>query len=690
LNCAAMWLCAKQSPPVSSSMASATTQKPRTHANGTAIDARANLLYSEEQRPLRPGEVWHLFVWSWRFIHEFRRLVWLKALLAIGSLTFFLLTPWPLKIVIDNVLDGHPLTGIPRALILPLAGTEPARILLVVTAFLAVAALLVGMVADRAVALGTDVQSGGLDQAGFTQNDANDGWSLWNGLFGYLETHITLDLTQRITQAVRTAVYQAFMDSPLSMYSDQKIGDAVFRIMHDSAAVSVVFYRGVLAPITSVIMFILALAVLWAEFPNEPLIPSLAALCLPIFAICTTVFGRLLRDQSQEMRERGSNVMAAFEERLSQVQLIKAFGQEARESASIDSASWGSFRSTLRMLGIILALVLVVTPMVGLLMYTALYHTMKEVIAGSMTLGDIVLLGGYGALLAFPMTTLGNTWAAMQVPAAGLRRIHSVLDRLETDPSAEIAATEVGSIDSLALRDVSVGYADNAPVLSAVSFQLKRGEMVALAGPSGTGKTTLILALPGLLPPLEGHIVVNGIDGDGLAAASLRSQMGFVFQQEALFSATIEDNIRYGRLDATAEQIRAAAAMAGAAEFIERLPDGYATMLGRRGSRLSVGQKQRIAIARALLARPAVLILDEPTAPLDSVSETTLIKMLRDLAHTRIVIIVAHRASTLAACDRVLFVHEGALEACATHAQLLESSSSYRAYLAATESEIHA
>jgi len=671
-------------------MTSPTAQNPPTHANGAAVDARANLLYSEEQRPLRPGEVWHLLVWSWRFIRDFRRLVWFKVLLAVGSLTFFLLTPWPLKIVIDNVLDGHPLTGVPRLFILPLAGTEPARILLLVTVFLAVAVLLVGMVADRAVALGTEVQSGGLDQAGFTQNDANDGWSLWNGLFGYLETRVTLDLTQRITQAVRVAVYQAFMDSPLGMYSDQKIGDAVFRVMHDSAAVSAVFYRGMLAPITSVVMFILALAVLWAEFRNEPLIPILASLCLPIFAICTTVFGRLLRDQSQEMRERGSSVMAAFEERLTQVQLIKAFGQEARESESIDSASWGSFRSTLRMLGIILTLVLVLTPMVGLLMYTALYHTMKEVIAGSMTLGDIVLLGGYGALLALPMTTLGNTWAAIQLPAAGLRRIHTVLGRLEATRSAEIAATEVGSIDSLALRDVSVGYTRNAPVLSSISFQLKRGEMVALAGPSGTGKTTLILALPGFLPPLGGHIMVNGVDSNGLAVASLRSHIGFVFQQEALFSTTIEDNIRYGRLDATPGQVRAAATRAGAAEFIERLPDGYATMLGRRGTRLSVGQKQRIAIARALLAGPSVLILDEPTAPLDSVNETTLIRMLRDLAHTRIVMIVAHRASTLAACDRVLFVHEGTLEASGSHAHLLESSSSYRAYLAATESEIHA
>src|SRR5215813_7009934 len=301
-------------------MASLTAQNLPTHGKGAGIDARANLLYSEEQRPLRPGEVWHLFVWSWRFIRDFRRLVSLKALLAIGSLTFFLVTPWPLKIVIDNVLDGHPLTGIPRLLILPLAGTEPARILAVVTAFLAVAALLVGMVADRAVALGTDVQSGGLDQAGFTQNDANDGWSLWNGLFGYLETRVTLDLTQRINQSVRTAIYEKFLRSPLAVYTDQKIGDAVFRVMHDSASVGAVLYRGVLAPLMSIVMFLIALVVLSLQFADEPLIPEIAAILLPVVALGTTFFGKLLRNQSQVMRERGSDVMAAFEERLSQVQ----------------------------------------------------------------------------------------------------------------------------------------------------------------------------------------------------------------------------------------------------------------------------------------------------------------------------------------------------------------------------------
>lgn len=670
----------------------ATVQAGQVSFDGAAAagsDARANLLYVDERRPLSVRETWNLFVRSWRFIRDFRTLVWAKTLLALVSLAFFLMTPWPLKIVIDNVLDGRPLTGIPRALIAPIAGGDPATILAVVTGFLAVAAVLVGMVADRAVELSTEVQSGGLDQAGFTQNDANDGWSLWNGLFGYLETRITLDLTQQITQSVRTAVYRAFLNSPLSLYSDQKIGDAVFRVMHDSAAVPAVFYRGVLAPVASIVMFAMALAVLWAQFPDEPVIPGVAALFLPIFAIFATLFGRALRDQSQAMRESGSGVMAAFEERLSQVQLIKAFGQEKQESQAIDRASWRSFQSTLKMLAIGLVLFLVVTPMVGFLMYTAMYHVMKEVIEGRMTLGDIALLAGYGALLARPMATLGGTWAAMQIPAAGLRRIHSVLDRLERRDNRIEPAVLSEPIARVEFRDVSVGYERIAPILNSVSFRLERGEMVALAGASGAGKTTLILALPRFLEPLSGTILINGADSRALSADSIQRRVGFVFQQEALFSASIEENIRYGRLDAGVEDVREAAAMAGAAEFIERLPDGYATVLGRRGTRLSVGQKQRIAIARALLARPDLLILDEPTAPLDGTSEANLIATLRHLAARRIVLIVAHRASTLAACDRVLFVNEGTLSACGTHQQLLDTSPAYRTYLSATASEIH-
>ncbi len=661
------------------------------HADSVALttDSRRNLLYRDERAPLKAREALGLMVWSWPFISAHRRLVWKKTALAFFSLTFFLMTPWPVKIVIDNVIDGGPLSGIPRWLLHPLVGDDRALLLAVMGLFLLFTAIVIGMVGTDSPGLATSVDSSGLDQAGMTANAANDGWSLWNGLFGFWETTVTLDLTQRINQTVRTTIYERFLRSPLALYADQKIGDAVFRVMYDSASIGAVIYSGVLAPLMSIFMFLLTIVVLRAQFSNEPMIPLLAALILPVVAIGASVFGRLLRDQSQNMRERGSDAMAVFEERVAQVQLIKAFGQEARESEAVNAASWDSYRSTLRMLGIVFAIGLVVIPVVAFLVAISIYYLMMQVIEGRITLGDVVLLLSYGGMLSNPMSTLGGTWATMQAPIAGLRRIHSVLETLaETRGGANGAGLEE-PVTTLEFRDVSVGYDSAAPVLEHVSLDLRVGQMAAIAGPSGCGKTTLIYSLPGFIKPSAGQILVNGIDL-ALFHGALRERTAFVFQQEALFSATIAENIRYGSPNASEAQIREAAAMADAAAFIERLPNGYDTMLGRRGARLSVGEKQRIAIARAMLRNPQVLVLDEPTAPLDPATEADLIKTLRALAKDRIVLLVAHRAGTLGACDRVYFVHDRTIVASGTHAELLRTCANYQAYQAVTESEIDA
>ncbi|HUY27946.1 MAG TPA: ABC transporter ATP-binding protein [Candidatus Binataceae bacterium] len=670
-------------------MSDAAMIRPEAPDDGARFDPRRSHLYAAERESLGPVAATRLFIKSWPFIGEHRRLAFLKCGLSFISLVFFLATPWPLKIVIDNVIDAHPLTGWPAAILLPIAGPNRMALLFVVCAFLGFAAIAVGMVGDRADPLGTAVDSGGLDQAGFTQNEANDGWSLWNGLFGYYETLVTLDLTQRINQSVRTAIYRRFLRSPLGMYSDQKVGDAVFRVMHDSASIGAVLYTAVLAPLMSVVMFVLALIVLWAQFPAQRIIPILAALMLPAVAIGGALFGRLLRNQSQNMRERGSDVMAAFEERIAQVSLIKAFGTEKREAASVDAASWRSYRSALRMLAIVVALGLVIVPAAGALVIASIYYLMTQVITGKMTLGDVVLLLSYGAMLSRPAGVIGGTWASIQPAVAGLRRVHSVLDGFAEDSAPGDRGAAPVAIQEIALRDVAVGYSAGVPVLSNVSFTIRSGEMIAIAGPSGAGKTTLVLAIPRFIELAAGDIAFDGKSIHQFTPGEIRSRVGFVFQNEALFSETIADNIRYGRRQSADEEIRRAAAMAGAAEFIERLPDGYATLLGRRGARLSVGQKQRIAIARAILCNPGVLVLDEPAAPLDPVSESALIATLRELARTRIVVIVAHRANTLAACDRVIFIKDGTLAASGPHAELIDTSPDYRRYLAMIESEIH-
>jgi len=643
-------------------------------------DPRLNRLYAGETTPVSTREAFRLLVWSWRFVREHRRLLLLKCLFAFLGLGFFLLTPWPLKIIIDNVIDGRPLTGIAAEILDPITANNRMLLLAVLAAILVVSAIVIGMVGDNTPRLSTRVPNGGLDQAGFTANDANDGWSLWNGVFGYLEAALTLDLTQRINQSARVAIYERFLQSPLAVYSDQKIGDAVFRVMHDTAAIGAVLYNGVFAPCMAAVTFVLTIVVLWAEFRSEPLIPILAASLLPIVAIGASVFGELIRAQSQEMRERGSSVIAAFEERLAHVHLIKAFGQEEREKRAIDAASRDSYRATLKMIAIFCAMLLVLIPAGGALVVVAIFHLMLEVIHGRITLGDVTLLAGYLGLLMTPMGVIGGTWAGLQIPVAGLRRIHSVLETLG-EPAMQANSVDLGGpLHELELRGLTIGYDQTAPVLEDVSIKLRSGEIAAIAGPSGCGKTTLIYALPRFIEPSAGTILANGKDTSH-AAASMRRRIGFVFQQESLFSATIADNIRYGNPAAAQDEVRRAAEMAGAAEFINHLPRGYDTMLGRRGARLSVGQKQRIAIARALLRNPDVLVLDEPTAPLDADGEAGLLLTLREIARHRIVLLVTHRPRMLAACDRVFFIHDRTVSAAGSHHNLIRACASYRAYL---------
>ena len=652
------------------------------HAAGNSVhDSRAHDLYANEHSSLSFGEAFALLRKSWAFFAPHSRLVLLKSVIAVMGLLLFLITPWPMKIIIDNVIDGRPLSGISARILLPIAGTNRVTLLFVVIAFLFVSVLLAGIAGDDPQRVETDVGSGGLDQAGTTSQKANDGWSLWNGILGLVETYVTLDLTQRVNQDLRTAIYDRFLRAPIGLYGDQKIGDAVFRVMHDSASIGDVFYRALLAPIMAITMFICALIVLTAQFYHEPFIPLICAAVLPVIGIGSTLFSRLFRDQAQRMREQGSNVMAVFEERLANVHLIKAYGTEARETRAVDSASWGSFRETLKLIVFIMMAIAILAPLVCVIIIATIYHLMSEVIANRITLGDVVLIASYGFMMGRPMGEVGSTWAMLQGPISGLRRVFSVLDRLDERQSrgGDLVVEQISGVE---FRNVAIGYDDAAPVVHDISFVLHTGELAAFAGPSGTGKTTIICSIPRFLEPSAGDILINGIDARTLSLDALRNRVGFVFQQEALFSRSIADNIRYGAPDASEADLREAAGIAGAADFIESLPEKYDTMLGRRGARLSVGQKQRIAIARALIRRPDILVLDEPTAPLDPASEAALMRTLRDISRERIVLIVAHRANTLSLCDRILFVRDGTMVAIGSDDELRRTCAPYREYLA--------
>ena len=266
-------------------------------------DSRAQDIYASERGSLSFREAMRLLAKGWQFFAAHRRLVVIKSAIAISSMLLFLITPWPMKIIIDNVIDAHPLTGVPGRILLPLVGTDRIALLMLIVAFLTITVILTGHLWRRSSLVDTEVGSGGLDQAGASGGAANNGWSLWNGLLGLIETYVTLDLSQRVNQDLRTAIYTRFLRSPLGLYSDQKIGDAVFRVMNDSAGISEVFYRGMLAPIMSITMFVCALSVITSQFSNEPMIPIACATLLPLIAIGRRVLQpRLPRSLASDAR----------------------------------------------------------------------------------------------------------------------------------------------------------------------------------------------------------------------------------------------------------------------------------------------------------------------------------------------------------------------------------------------------
>jgi ABC-type multidrug transport system fused ATPase/permease subunit len=276
---------------------------------------------------------------------------------------------------------------------------------------------------------------------------------------------------------------------------------------------------------------------------------------------------------------------------------------------------------------------------------------------------------------------LGALWFVVQDNAAGLQRVFFLMDQpAEQDVPGAAALPPLR--EGVRIENVDFEYPDGTPGLRGVSLEVRRGQLIALAGPAGAGKTTLAYLIPRFLRPTRGRVLFDGVDAAGVTLASLRSQVAFVFQETALFDMTVEENIRIGKPDATDVEVRRAAQIAGADEFIRRLPRGYSTPLGRAGGKLSVGQKQRLAIARALVREAPVLILDEPTSALDPRTERELVAALHEAARSRIVLVIAHRLSTIRAAHQILFLERGRIVERGSHGELVSrEGGAYRRFV---------
>ncbi len=634
------------------------------------------------------GQTLLLFRRALRYIAPFKFQFAVKVGLTILSLLPLLLLPWPVKILIDHVIEQIPIGEVVasypffvRPFLEWLQGVSSTGILFWTIVTQTILLLLIGAVGiGNGERTRTEVSlSEGQDTATNTENDANSGFSPSSGLFGLFEFRWTLRLTQALNHHYRSLFFERIQSLPMTTFDDERIGDAVYRVMYDTPSITNVCYQILLTPIRSPLGILLTVGVLSLSFGDHPLLVWSALAFLPIVLIGTYPFAAALRRSGEQSRGAGSTTTSTVEEGISNILAVQSLGGQEREHQRFDRDSWTSFRRyrIYLLVGIGAVLTAVVPGLIVSL--RAYFYVINLAIEEKISRGDVFLLFSYFVVVLMYAADLGALWIRLQGSAAGLHRVFFLMD-LPTEEDSPGASPLALIREGIQVEDVHFAY-DGKPVLHGVSFEARKGQVTALVGPAGAGKTTLTYMVPRFLCPQSGCVLIDGTDIASVTRGSLRAQIAFVFQEHVLFDGTVEENILTGKLNASQIEIHRAAQVAGADEFIQKLPEGYQTRLGRAGSKLSVGQKQRLSLARALVRNAPILILDEPTSALDPKTEQHLLAMLREVGQTRLVLVIIHRLSTASAADQILFLERGRIIEHGSPAELLSRpDGAYRRY----------
>ena len=578
-----------------------------------------------------------LLRWTLSFLGPYPGRMTVIAALLLLEVALGALQPWPLKAVIDYVLVQRPLSE-PFATWLRAIHAGD-RITLLVT--LVIAGVVVQLLKEVSSAYSTQVQ---------------------------------VDTGQRMVYDLRYRLLEHLQALGLDHHITTSTGDAVYRVDVDAYAIENLLIGG-FPLVTSVATLMVMFAILLYK---DVTVALLSLTVVPFLYLCIRYYIGTLVNREEQVKELESKLVQRLYETFSAIRLVKSFAREPYESERYAVAGD-------RTMGARIALtwqqsLFSVTVSTVTILGTALVLIVGglHVVRGQMSIGDLTIVLAYLGAVYGPLSAIAHTTGQLQAAVAGARRVRSVLAlRPETieAPDALDAANVEGYIR---FEDVGFRYPDGTSVLHDITFEARPGEMIALVGLTGAGKTTLVSLIPRFWDPTAGRVVLDGVDVRRYRVRSLREKIGLVLQDPVLFSGTIADNLRYGRLDATPAEMEKAARAAHAHDFISHLPKGYDTEIAEAGGGLSGGERQRLSVARAILKNAPILILDEPTSSLDSISEEIVFAALRRLRVGRTTMVIAHRLSTVRDADHILVLDGGRIAAQGRHEELLKTSRLYR------------
>jgi ABC-type multidrug transport system fused ATPase/permease subunit len=546
--------------------------------------------------------------------------------------------PWPLKIVLDNVVGVHKLSPRMTHLLGPLLRGQGK---MKIAEAAAIAAILIALI---------------------------------GAAMSYVANYYTTSVGQWVANDLRVKTYHHLQQLSLAYYDNHETGTLLSTLTADVQTIQGFASSSTLGIVVDMFTILAMLVIMfWLNWDFT----LIAVAITPFMLILVSRFKKTVKKATHEVRKEQSKIVEVVEQGLQSMRVVKAFGRQDLAESELAEVSQATVDASLKARRVKALLSPIVSVTVAICTAFVLYRGSYLILAGLMTAGGLTVFLSYLSKFFKPVQDLATMTNTIAQAAVGVERIRGILEAdttISQRPDARDPQELKGDIE---FQNVAFQYNEEAKVLSDVSFKIEAGQMVGVVGPTGCGKSTVVSLIPRFYDPTSGTVKIDGVNLRDYKFLALRDQIGYVLQETVLFEGTVRDNIAYGRKGVTEQQILEAAKLANADEFIQRMPHGYDTKVGERGDTLSGGQRQRIGIARAIIRNNPILILDEPTAALDTESERLVIEALERLMKGRTVITIAHRLSTIRDADKIVVLKGGVVAEQGTHDELLASDGVY-------------